>query len=166
MAFEFTRGGGSCQPHLQFVVRARRVLTRLGAGLVLLLLLFAGHAEAARLVVTIEGLHSAAGHVYVALFSKADNFPDGNYSFRHRRVRATNGPLTVVFDDIPPGVYAAGAYHDEDDNQKMDTNFFGYPLEGYALSNDIRAVLSRPRFTDAAFQLGGEEGRIVLHIKY
>ncbi len=134
--------------------------------LALLLLLFADHAQAARLVVTIEGLHSRLGHVYVALFSRSENFPDGNYSYRHVKVPASGAPLAVVFDDIPPGRYAAGAYHDEDDNGHLDTNFIGYPIEGYALSNDIRAFLTRPRFIDASFMVGTGEGHVVLHIQY
>jgi uncharacterized protein (DUF2141 family) len=161
MTRDLARGDGGL-PHSPFAARARRV----AGAVLLLLLLVAGRAEAARLVVTIEGLHSAAGHVYVALFSQPYGFPDGNYSYRHVRIHAATGPLTVVFDDIPPGVYAAGAYHDEDDNRRLDTNIFSYPIEGYALSNDIRAVLSRPRFIDASFRVGGEEGQVVLHIQY
>ncbi len=131
-----------------------------------ILLGLAGHAHAARLIVTIDGLRSASGYVYVAVFDGPYEFPDGNYSFRHVKVKATTLPLIVVFDGLPPGEYAAGCYHDENGNDQLDTNFIGYPQEGYALSNDIRAKFSRPRFTDAAFWLNGSETRIVLHVRY
>jgi uncharacterized protein (DUF2141 family) len=66
----------------------------------------------------------------------------------------------------PGGAYAVGAYHDENNNGKLDTNFLGYPTEGYALSNGIRAVMARPRFSDAAFQVGDQDTAITLHIRY
>jgi uncharacterized protein (DUF2141 family) len=126
----------------------------------------AGHARAGRLVITIDGLRSASGHVFVAIFTRPDGFPDGDYSYRHVKVRAAAHPLTVVFDDLPPGRYAAGCYHDENNNRRLDTNFFGYPLEGYALSNDIRAVFSRPRFEAAAFWVNGSDGHVTHHVRY
>ena len=50
--------------------------------------------------------------------------------------------------DLAPGTYAVGAYHEENNNSRLDTDFIGYPTEGYALSNGIRAVMSHPRFSD------------------
>ena len=72
----------------------------------------------------------------------------------------------MVFDDLAPGIYAVGAYHDENNNNRLDTDFIGYPTEGYALSNGIRAVISRPRFIDAAFAVGDEDAHVTLRIKY
>jgi uncharacterized protein (DUF2141 family) len=130
------------------------------------LLCCAGHAEAARLVVTVDGLHSAKGDVYVALYSKPDEFPDGDYSDQHLKVKASTRPITVVFDHLRPGTYAVGAYHDEDSSGHLETNFLGYPTDGYALSNGIRAIISRPRFVDAAFSVGHGDTHVALHIEY
>lgn len=134
--------------------------------LLLVFLMLTGRAEAARIVVTIDGLHSSKGDVYVALFSKPDEFPDGDHSDQHVKVKAARGPLTIVFDHLRPGTYAVGAYHDENANGKFDTNFIGYPAEGYALSNGIRAIVSRPRFIDCAFTVGRGDTPVTLHIKY
>lgn len=130
------------------------------------LLLLAGPAQAARITVTIDGLHSGKGNVYVALFSKPTEFPDGDYSDQHVKVAARPGPITVVFDHLKPGTYAVGAYHDENANNKFDTNFIGYPVEGYALSNGVRAIVSRPRFVDCSFPVGEGNTPVVLHVKY
>ena len=132
----------------------------------LLLCALAAPACAARLVVTIDGLHSAKGHVLVALFSKSEGFPDGDYSIAHTKIKARLGTSTVIFDNLPPGNYAVGCYHDEDDNNRLDTNWIGYPTEGYALSNGIRAIIARPRFIDAAFVVGGDETHVPLHVRY
>ena len=37
---------------------------------------------------------------------------------------------------------------------------------GHALSNRIRAVISHPRFSDAAFPVGDEDAHMTLRIKY
>ncbi len=129
-------------------------------------LALSGRAEAARLVVTIEGIRSAEGRVYCALFNRPEGFPDGDYSYRHVIVKAAIHPLTVNFDDLSPGRYAVGCYHDENWNGRLDTTFIGYPDEGYALSNGVRATFSRPTFAEAAFWLNGGAGHVVLHGEY
>jgi uncharacterized protein (DUF2141 family) len=140
-------------------------MPRAVAPLVLALALLAGPARAGRIVVTIDGLHSSKGDVFVALFSRPEQFPDGDYSDQHQKVKASLEPITVTFE-APAGRYAVGAYHDENGNGKLDTNFIGYPVEGYALSNGIRAILSRPRFADAAFTVGEGDTKVALHIEY
>lgn len=140
-------------------------MTRLLLSLLLLALL-AVPAEAARIVVTIDGMHSAKGNLVVALYSRPGGFPDGDYSDRHTQVEASPAAVTIVFDGLKPGTYAVAAYHDENANGRFDTNFIGYPAEGYALSNGIRAIISRPRFVDAAFAVPEGEKRVSLHIKY
>jgi len=133
--------------------------------LALALALAPGGALAAQIVVTVDGLHSDKGNLYVALFARAEGFPDGDLAAQHLKVKAAREPITVTFE-APPGRYAVGAYHDENGNGKLDTNFIGYPIEGYALSNGVRAVLSRPRFADAAFAVGDGETKVTLHIQY
>jgi uncharacterized protein (DUF2141 family) len=95
-------------------------------------LLLAGQAQAARLIVTIEGTRDADGYLYVVLFAKPDGFPDGDYSVQHIKLKAAPKPLTVVFDDLAPGAYAVGAYHDENNNGRLDTDFIGgsYRISG------------------------------------
>ena len=144
---------------------SRSVFWALGLAL-FLALSFAHRAEAARIIVTIDGVHSDKGDVYVALFSHAKEFPDGDYSDQHMKVKASTKPITVVFDGLKPGTYAVGCYHDENGNGHLDTNFIGYPVEGYGLSNDIRAVISRPTFAEASFPIGRGDFDVALHIKY
>src|ERR1700720_1868049 len=115
------------------------------------LILIAGPASAARIIVTIDGLHNAQGNVFVGLYSTPSKFLNGNQCDAEKKVRASPGPITVTFDNLPPGTYAVGAYHDENANNHLDTNLLGLPIEGYALSNGVRAVFSKPKFIEAAF---------------
>ena len=126
----------------------------------------AASASAARIIVTISGLHNANGGVYVGLYATPSKFLNGTQVDAMRKVRASTGPITVVFDHLPPGIYAVGAYHDENNNDHMDTDFIGLPTEGYALSNGVRAVMSKPTFQQAAFTVGAEDKAVGLHIRY
>ena len=129
-------------------------------------ILIAGPASAARIIVTIDGLHSAQGNVFVGLYATPSKFLNGNQSDAMRKVRASAGPITVTFDNMPPGTYAVGAYHDENANDHLDTNLLGLPTEGYALSNGVRAVFSKPNFYQAAFTVGAGDRPVALHIRY
>ena len=130
------------------------------------LILIAGPASAARIIVTVDGLHSAQGNVFVGLYSTPSKFLNGNQCDAIKRVRASTGPITVAFDNLPPGTYAVGAFHDENGNDHLDTNAFGLSIEGYALSNSVRPILAKPTFQQAAFTVGAEDKPVALHIRY
>src|SRR5216684_1992965 len=79
---------------------------------------------------------------------------------------ASAARIIVTIDNLRPGTYAVGAYHDENGNDHLDTNFLGLPVEGYALSNGVRVVLSKPTFQQAAFTVGTGDKPLALHIRY
>jgi uncharacterized protein (DUF2141 family) len=146
--------------------RRRRLGTCLAALAALALLAAAPAARAATLTVTITGVHSDKGNVYVALFDTPNHFPNGDYSIRHFKVKASTKPIVIAFAHVPPGTYAVGCYHDEELLGHFKTNWFGYPLDGYALSNGIRAVVSRPTFAEASFPVTAPDTTVALHVKY
>lgn len=128
----------------------------------------AGPASAARIVVTIDGVHSDKGNVFVGLYASAGKFLHGKQTDGMVKVKASTSPITVTFDNLKPGTYAVGAFHDENANNHLDTNAMGFPAEGYALSNGIRPMFSRPDFYDCAFKVGDEndDAKVELNIKY
>ena len=126
----------------------------------------AGPASAARIIVTIDGLHDSQGNVFVGLYANASKFLKGNECDAKQKVKASTGPITVVFNNLPPGTYAVGAFHDENANDHLDTNILGLPIEGYALSNGVRAVMAKPTFQQAAFTVGDGDKPVALHIRY
>jgi uncharacterized protein (DUF2141 family) len=70
------------------------------------------------------------------------------------------------FEDIPPGTYALAVIHDENMNGKLDTNWLGIPKEGYGFSNDARASLGAPAFSDASFQYDGQNLDFTISLRY
>jgi uncharacterized protein (DUF2141 family) len=121
-------------------------------------------AEAGELEVTISGIHSAAGHVLVAVCDQATFLQE---TCRYKgRVPAAVGTVVVRIAGVPPGTYAAQAYADENDNGKIDRNFLGIPTEGLGFSNDARIRFGPPSFADAAFVVGPAGGRIQFALRY
>jgi uncharacterized protein (DUF2141 family) len=128
----------------------------------------AGPASAASIAVTIDGVHSDKGYVYVGLYASPNKFLHGKQTDGMKKVKASTGPITVTFKELKPGTYAVGAFHDENGNEHLDTNALGFPIEGFALSNDIRPMFTPPDFYDCAFKVGEDESdkTVELHIKY
>jgi uncharacterized protein (DUF2141 family) len=123
------------------------------------------------LVVVVAGFESADGRARIRLdASKAayDAAGDGGTdpTFARNTVAAVPGSVvTWVVEDLPYGTYAASAFHDEDDDGDLDTNFVGAPKEPYGFSNDARARFSRPDFEEAAFRFAAARDTIRFRVK-
>ncbi len=132
---------------------------------VLLLLALASPARAGGVLeVTVTGIRAARGTVLVAVCDAATFLqPTCRYK---GRAPAVAGTVVVRIADVPPGIYAAQAYADENDNGRIDRNLFGIPTEGLGFSNDARMRFGPPAFQDAAFTLGPSGGGIRLALHY
>jgi uncharacterized protein (DUF2141 family) len=58
------------------------------------------------------------------------------------------------------------AFHDENSNGKMDTNFVGKPREGVGASNNAKGHFGPPKFDDAAFRYSGGHLDLSIAIAY
>ncbi len=56
-----------------------------------------------------------------------------------------------VFSNLPFGKYAIRAFHDGNNNGKLDKGIFGQPIEGWGVSNDARGFMSAPPFEKMLF---------------
>ncbi len=70
-----------------------------------------------------------------------------------------------VFKSVPKGVYAISAFHDQNNNGKLDTNFIGLPTEDYCASRDARNSFGPPSFGDAKFSYSGGVARLSARMK-
>ena len=121
-------------------------------------------ASATTVQVSLQGVRNDRGHVLVALCSKAD-FLRPHCAWRGQAAAHT-GAVLVSIDGVPPGVYAAQAFHDENDNGLLDRNILGLPREAMGFSRDAPMRLGPPRFADAAFTVAGDVTRIVFTLRY
>ena len=75
------------------------------------------------------------------------------------------GAAVCVFKGLPKGVYGISAFHDENNNGKLDTNFIGLPIEDYCASRDARSSFGPPSFADAKFSYAGGAKRLSARMK-
>jgi uncharacterized protein (DUF2141 family) len=129
-------------------------------------LLAAGGAMAANVTVTVDQIHSTGGKVYVTLWGSKDTWLDDQKSLQNIGLPAAVGSVIFVLHDVVPGRYAIATFHDENGNGEMDFNFIGYPLEGYAFSQDTRPFLSAPTFESCAFDVGIDDTALTIHMVY
>jgi len=123
-------------------------------------------ANAADLTIKLSGAHSAEGAVSAAIYASKETFSKEGQQVAAFRQKATTGPVSVTFRDLPPGRYAVTAFHDENNNSKLDRDATGIPSEGYGVSNDARELLSPPYWDKASFELGSEAKTVDVKIEY
>ena len=145
---------------------------------VVLLLILCLPAWAGDLKVTVAGIHSALGSVMIGLYDNAEGFDvaikhateAGLLTDRGRLVgvamRAAAGSQSIIFTQLPPGRYAVIAFHDENDNGRLDESPWGVPTEGYGFSNDAQGFLTAPSFDAAGLTLGAGDRTVTISLIY
>lgn len=115
------------------------------------------------LSVTFVKLRSTRGVLRVTLFDSSQEgkgFPGDAKKARESKVIELSKAVaegaketTVTFSGLVGGTYAVAAFHDENNNNKMDMHWYGKPKEGSAASNDPRPKMRAPRWNEAKFTL-------------
>jgi uncharacterized protein (DUF2141 family) len=116
-----------------------------------------GAAGTASITVTLQGLKSKTGFVFVTLADDPGKFPAGR---RTAIVSAAGPTIVVTFRSLKPSSYAVTAFHDENDNGKFDAGLFG--AEGFAASNGASGA---PSFQGSAVRVDGD-AKIALSMVY
>lgn len=123
-------------------------------------------AQTGDLEVTVTNVESNEGKIRAVLFRGKNGFPDENEkALKTASVKAVKGKTIFVFKDVPYGEYAISLLHDKNENGEMDTNFVGYPQEGYGISNNKNPGFSMPKYEDAHFKHNSSPNRILIHLR-
>ncbi len=113
------------------------------------------------LEVAVTNLESDKGFLVIALLNSEEQFGAGDEMFRSNdKVAIRDGKASTTFRNLPYGSYAVKTFHDENSNGKLDTNFVGFPKEGFGFSNDAMGKFGPPTFEQARFDLAVEKLRI------
>ncbi|MCA0132147.1 DUF2141 domain-containing protein [Winogradskyella alexanderae] len=107
------------------------------------------------LTVTIENAKSNDGKMMIALYDNASDFLENELKGLFSKI--SNNGCVVTFENVPEGIYAVSIFHDENDNDKLDSNIIGIPKEDYGCSNNAKGFMGPPKWKDAKFELKADK---------
>lgn len=112
------------------------------------------------LKINITNLRNDKGYVLIGLYKEGVGYPDQpEKSFKRVKLSISNKTTSVSFAALPTGNYSIAFLHDENDDQKMNTNFFGLPKEGYGFSNNVMGTFGPPSLSKASFHYTANENK-------
>ncbi len=135
---------------------------------VLMLPVSAGAVDAGySLEIEVWNFKNTRGQLGVSLFNGEAGFPmEYRKAHKIQVLQITGQTVKVVFSGLAPGMYAVAVHHDENSNNKLETNFFGVPVEGTGVSRDATGTFGPPDYEDAAFSLSEDRQKIRIKISY
>lgn len=116
-----------------------------------------------KLTIHIEGFENSNGMARVALINSKENY--GQDKLYKGFVTKITKKQVILITDLPRGEYAVKVFHDENENEQLDTRIFGIPAESYGFSNNARGTMGPPEYEKAVFLLDTPEKRIDIQIK-
>ena len=106
------------------------------------------------ITVVIENVLNDRGNILAGLYTE-DNFMRGA-GVAEYATEAKAGELSFEFTDITPGDYAITVMQDFNENQRMDFEASGMPVEPYGTSGSDMAM-GPPSFYNSKFTVGDED---------
>ncbi len=113
------------------------------------------------LSIRVEGIESSQGTLQVALYNQKEYFLKMEGIYRAESIAAREGWTEFSMDDIPTGEYAVAIFHDENENEELDTNWIGIPKEPLGFSNARLKTFGPPRFEECKIQLQSDASVVV-----
>jgi len=117
----------------------------------------------ANLSFRVTNLKNSEGKLVIAIFSSKQDFLNKPVA-EHSLEIDEDGNVAGVFSALPPGTYAIAAYHDKNDDGKLNTMAL-VPREDYGFSNNARSLFGPPSFKKASFEIGQEDMEIEFRVK-
>jgi uncharacterized protein (DUF2141 family) len=97
--------------------------------------------------IVVNDLASNDGHLLVEL-SDADDQHIKGYSGD-----ISGNACTIIVDSLKAGQYAFRYFHDENDDEELNTYWTGIPKEGCGFSNNAFGKFGPPKFEKTVFEL-------------
>jgi uncharacterized protein (DUF2141 family) len=107
--------------------------------------------------IVVSGVRNQKGSVICSLLARAnsDEFTKTGTQTRKLSVPIHDSQAVCEFEALPAGAYAATVFHDENGDGKFNRRF-GYPLEGYGFTNNVRPMVEAPSFDECKIEYAGK----------
>lgn len=117
-------------------------------------------SQAADIQFEITGIKNDDGKLLIQLFKGKDNYEKGKAESA-LIVNAKTGNATINFNDIKQGDYVIRFFHDENSDNKLETNLLGAPVEGYGFSNNAQPNFGPVTYSAAKFTVQSNSEKVI-----
>jgi len=119
------------------------------------------------LILHVSNIHNSKGVIRFAVFASPEGWPeDKTKAERYGSLPANVGTVTFRIADLPNGVYAISVIHDENENHKLDRDFFGRPKEGIGFGNNPKIGFSAPGWKQSSLQVSNPSTETTVNLRY
>lgn len=105
-----------------------------------------------QITINVYDVPSSKGKICIAIYNREEGFLKLDNVYMHESIPASQGMTHTILTDIPEGEYALAVFHDENGNNKLDTNWLGIPKEKIAFSNAKMKTFGPPKYEECAFK--------------
>lgn len=107
------------------------------------------------LVVRVTGTAETVGKIRLAIYRSSENFNDSERADWKKgfSIETESSTTCQIPSDALADRFAIAAFHDVNDNGKLDRNAIGIPSERYGFSNQARGKFGPPTFDEAVIDL-------------
>jgi uncharacterized protein (DUF2141 family) len=119
------------------------------------------------LQIVVNQFNNDQGQALVCLYRPGDKLFKTESAFRIISAKIVHGQIEVTFKNLPFGRYAFFAFHDENNNRKVDHHWYGLPMEQMGFSNNVKVSLTSgiPDFEKLAFSFSEKNSELVVHLQ-
>lgn len=121
----------------------------------------------ATLRIRVTDVRSENGQLILGVFRSDRGFPSSEKDSVNWQIGRAAKDGTIEFScELPPGRYGASVLHDENENNRMDTNLIGIPNEGYGVTNNPKPRFRAATFKESVFTLPAEGAQVTISLQY
>jgi len=116
------------------------------------------------ITVRLTGFQNDAEAVKLCVCRSEEEYTGKVKEYRTASAAISNKQAVGVFEEMPYGSYSIKAFHDENGNNLLDTNFMGKPTERYGFSNHADGRFGLPPFSQTVITLNSPMTEIEIHL--
>ena len=129
-----------------------------------LMLLPLSEAEKGVLRISIRGIKIAEGSIRIAACASEEEYTGRKEPSFRIIIPAQKDTVNGVLRNLKPGNYAVKAFHDRNDNGKLDKGFFGKPKELYGFSRNPEPGRGIPEWKQTLIRFSGNSTNITVNL--
>ena len=128
-------------------------------------LLVTPEVSTTELIIDVQQLRSTKGVVHACMTRNPAHFPDCRADPTALRQTVPAEVRIIRFAGFASGQYALTLFHDENNNERLDT-FLGIPREGFGFSRNPAIRFGPPKFKQVVIELHPGFTRHIVRMQY